>query len=257
MFMTCIANFFPSLIHDIIHAVEARIKKILEGIVRNDRVAGAYLFSGPPGAGKKEVAEHFVELLDCKKQDRVLIGPEGATLKIGQVRELQKWVRFGPSASRYLLAIVEGADTLTGEAAAAFLKTLEEPAAGVVFVLLVEREDRLPATILSRCQRIVFPEEAVSWQANQDFSSFYEELKNIKQRAMVELFGFSSKLEKEKERIEELLYELAYFARYQLSDARCARIILDSLRYLKRKANLKLTLDVMCLRLSEIGACNV
>lgn len=210
------------------------------------------MFSGPPGAGKKESAERFAGLLDCKKQDHFTVAPEGATLKIGQVRELQNWVRFGPSASQYLLAVVERADTLTGEAAAAFLKTLEEPAPGVVFVLLVEREDRLPATILSRCQKIIFSEGAAGWQKKEEFKSFYDKVESIKQKTMVEIFRFSAELEKEKERIEEVLYDLAYFARYQLSNVQFVRIILDSMRFLKRRANLKLVLDVMCIRMAEL-----
>jgi DNA polymerase III gamma/tau subunit len=231
--------------------VQLRIKSILEGIVENNRVAGAYMFSGPPGVGKQETAERFAELLDCKKQDHFVVAPEGATLKIGQVRELQNWVRFGPSASKYLLAVVSRADTLTGEAAAAFLKTLEEPAPGVVFVLLVEREDRLPLTILSRCQKIIFSEGAATWQKKEEFKSFYEKIEGIKQKTMVEIFRVSAELEKEKERIEEVLYDLAHFARYQMSNIRFSRIILDSLRFLKRRANLKLTLDVMCMRMAE------
>jgi len=229
----------------------SRIKRILEGIVKSDRVAGAYLFLGPPGVGKKETAEEFAQLLASKKQDKIVVSPSGASLKIDQVRELQKWVRFGPSASKYLIAIVAGADTLTDQAAAAFLKTLEEPAPGVVFVLLVEREDKLPGTILSRCQKVVFSEKKQEWQPNQDFVPFYEEMKSIKNKGWVELLQISARLEKEKERIEELLYDLLHFMRYSMLDARSARIILDTLRYIKRRANLKLSLDVMCLRLGE------
>ncbi|MEA3493783.1 MAG: hypothetical protein U9R38_05300 [Candidatus Margulisiibacteriota bacterium] len=228
--------------------MDSRIKKILDGIIASDRVAGAYIFSGPPGVGKNEAAKEFASLLGCKKQDQIFIGPDGATLKIGQVRELQGWVRFGPSAGKYLIAVVSGADTLTGEAAAAFLKTLEEPAKGVVFVLLVERDDRLPATIHSRCQRIIFPEKVVTWEADPELKSFYKELEMIDQKSV---FRFSGILEKEKERIEDLLYNLVYFSRYQLGKIEFARIILDGLRYIKRRSNLKLTLDVMCLRLAD------
>lgn len=232
----------------------SRVKKILKGIVESDRVAGAYLFLGPPGVGKEETAEEFAQLLESKKQDKIVISPTGASLKIDQVRELQKWVRFGPSASKYLIAIVEAADTLTDQAAAAFLKTLEEPAPGVVFVLLVERADKLPGTILSRCQKIVFSEKRETWQPNQDFNAFYDEMKSIKNKGWVELLQLSARLEKEKERIDELLYDLVHFVRYKMGDTAAARIILDTLRYIKRRANLKLSLDIMCLRL---GANNV
>lgn len=228
--------------------MNSRIKKILDGIIGSDRVVGAYIFSGPPGVGKREAAKEFAKLLGSKKQDQIFIEPDGATLKIGQVRELQSWVRFGPSASKYLIVVVSGADTLTGEAAAAFLKTLEEPAKGVVFVLLVERDDRLPATIHSRCQRIIFPEKTVKWEADPELKLFYKELEAINHQ---NVFRFSGILEKEKERIEDLLYNLVYYSRYQLKNVKFARIILDGLRYIKRRSNLKLTLDVICLRLAN------
>lgn len=228
----------------------SRIIRILEGIASSDRVAGAYIFLGPPGEEKKETAQNFANLLDCKKQDRVVVSPSGTSLKIDQVRELQKWVRYGPSISRYLVAIIEGADTLTDQAAAAFLKTLEEPAPGVVFILLAEREEKLPGTILSRCQRVIFSDKNEKWQPKVERAGFYKEIKGIKQKKIKELLELSAKIEAEKERIEELLYDLALFVHEELSDIRSVRIILDSLRYIKRRANLKLTLDLMCLKLS-------
>ncbi len=231
--------------------MQPRIQKILEGITRTQRIAGAYIFSGPPGAGKKEAAAEFTRLLECKEQDIFNIVPDGASLKIDQIRELQSWVRFGPSAGAYLTAIIEGADTLTDEAAGAFLKTLEEPPPGVVFILIVEREDRLPDTIHSRCQRIVFPETMEEWTPSPEFSSFHEELKKIKGAPLLALFQFSARLEKEKEKLEEILYDLVHCARHELADTHCARVILDTVRFLKRRANVKLALDVMCLKMAE------
>ncbi len=228
----------------------SRVKKILEGIVKSDRVGGAYLFVGPPGAGKKEAAEDFAGLLRCARQDKIIIAPGGASLKIEQVRELQGWVRYGPSAGRYLVAIVEGADTLTDQAAAAFLKTLEEPAPGVVFVLLAERADRLSQTVLSRCQKVIFSEKAKERRSGKDFEGFQEELRSIKKKNCGQIFELSARMEKEKERVEDLLLGFAHYVFYELRDTRSARIILDSLRCVKRRANLKLTLDVMCLRLA-------
>ena len=232
--------------------LQQRVQNILEGIAKSNRVAGAYLFFGPPGVGKREAADDFAEILGCSKQDKFFIEPNGASLRIEQVRDLQGLVRYGPSVSPYLLATVDQADKLTDQAAAAFLKTLEEPPPGVVFVLLVEREDKLPKTILSRCQKIVFAEKLEKWERNVAGKHFYEELKTISQKKVHELLAFSTTLSKEKERIEDLLYDLSYFARHELVNVRYARIILDSLRYIKRKANLKLTLDLMCLKLGEV-----
>ncbi|MFH1347650.1 MAG: hypothetical protein ABIH22_03065, partial [Candidatus Margulisiibacteriota bacterium] len=85
----------------------SRVKKILEGIAKSGRVCGAYLFLGPPGTEKKETAEEFVSLLECAKQDRFIVAPSGTSIKIDQIRELQTWVRYGPSAGKYLVTIVE------------------------------------------------------------------------------------------------------------------------------------------------------
>ena len=226
-----------------------RVEAILEGVVKHERVAGAYLFVGPPGAAKKEAAEKFADELECKKQDKINIAPSGANLKIEQIRELQSWVRFGPSASKYLVVIVEGADTLTDQAAAAFLKTLEEPAPGVVFILLAEREDKMLPTILSRCQKIYFSEKNIAWQPNEANQAYYDEIRGAGRKKISELIQLSVKLANEKDKIEDLLYDLAQYGRYKLSNAKLAHVILDTVRYIKRRANLKLALDVMCLKL--------
>ncbi|MFH1541973.1 MAG: hypothetical protein ABIE84_02655 [bacterium] len=230
----------------------SRVENILQGIVRNDRVAGAYLFSGAESAKKREQAEKFAELLGCQKQDIFVVEPDGASVKIEQVRELQKWVRFGPAVSKYLVLIVDRADTLTDQAAGAFLKTLEEPAPGVVFILLVAREDKLPATILSRCQKIIFADQQVAWAKGIEYAAFYAELSSCLAASSVSAWlKFSAVLSQEKEEIEKLLYDLVNFCRSELHNVKAARVILDTIRFIKRRANFKLALDVMCLKLGE------
>jgi DNA polymerase-3 subunit delta' len=77
-------------------------------------------------------------------------------LRICQIRRLERVLSLSPYAGARRVAIVDAADTLRTEAANAFLKTLEEPPEGSVIILLVEREERLPETVMSRCQRIAF-----------------------------------------------------------------------------------------------------
>lgn len=210
-------------------------------------MAGAYLFTGASLAEKKAAADKFADLLACAKQDKIVISPTGQSLKIEQIRELQTWVRFGPSAGKFLAAIVERADSMTDEAAAAFLKTLEEPAPGVVFILLSEREDKLPATILSRCQKIIFGDTMADWQPGDN--PFYADLETIGSKKSIERLALAARLEADKEKMEERLYDLSYYARYRLKNAQSARVILDTVRGLKRRANAKLALDVMCLKI--------
>jgi len=226
--------------------------RVLEGILKNGRAASAYLFAGPPFSSKLEDALAFAESLGCQKLDLARVAPSGAALKIDQVRELQRFVRYGPAAGPVMCVIVEGADAMTAEAAGAFLKTLEEPPAKVVFILLVEREDRIFPTIASRCQKIIFGETVSGWQAKPEFAEFYDELKQVKRKSIVELFGLSARFEKEKERLEELLYDLSFFAKEELGNVALVRVLLEAVKNLKKKANLKLTLDVMCLKLGEI-----
>jgi len=226
--------------------------RVLEGIVRNQRAASAYLFVGPPASGKQGDALAFADSLGCQKIDLLRVVPDGAYVKIDQVRDISRFVRYGPSAGPAMCVIVERADTMTAEAAGAFLKTLEEPPDKVVFILLVEREDRIFPTIASRCQRIVFGEQYRLWQAKPELAEFYDALKSVKRLSIIELFGLSARLEKEKERLEELLYELAFCAREELGKVALVRVILEAVKNLKKRSNVRLTLDVMCLKLSEV-----
>jgi DNA polymerase-3 subunit delta' len=88
--------------------------------------------------------------------DLILISPAGETIKIGQVRELQQSIAFKPFEARWRMIIMDGAERMTREAANAFLKTLEEPPAGTTVILIAATIEALPATVLSRCQRIRF-----------------------------------------------------------------------------------------------------
>lgn len=233
--------------------------RVLEGIVKSRRVASAYLFVGPPFSSKTEEALAFSEALGCNQKIDLLQlrpavladGRPGNSFKIEQVRDIQRAVRYGPSAGERLFVIVHGADTLTPEGSGAFLKTLEEPPPNVVFILLVEREDRILPTIASRCQKIIFGEAAFQWLRRPEFDNFYADLKGIGRKNVVELFEFSARLEKEKERLEELLYDLTFFARQELNDLKLARALLAGIKNLKKKANVKLALDCLCLKMSE------
>jgi len=206
------------------------------------------MFVGPPGPSKSEEALAFADGLGCKNIDKIRVKPEGSSIKIDQIRELQQLIRYGPYAGEFLFVLVEPADTLTAEAAAAFLKTLEEPPPGVVFILLVEREDQLPLTIVSRCQKVIFGEDGLVWEPNPEFGSFYLEMRKIREKSIIEIFGLASSLEKEKEKIEPLLYDLVFFARYELKNLKLVRVLLEAIKNIKKKANLRLTLEVALLK---------
>ncbi len=144
------------------------VLRLLESTLAAGEVAHAYLFYGPAGVGKRTVAYRFGAALvsdgDKDAEDRALRGlhpdlsevePEGQFTTIGQIRELVRQAASRPFEGARRVFILR-ADTLNVQAANAFLKTLEEPEGGAVFILLaISREGVLP-TIVSRTQAVRF-----------------------------------------------------------------------------------------------------
>ncbi|WP_248929117.1 DNA polymerase III subunit delta' [Paenibacillus hamazuiensis] len=153
-----------------------RVKRILQNSLRTNSVSHAYIFSGPAGTGKRAMAMAFAQAiycrvspddacgtcLDCRKvehrnhPDIHYIGPDGASIKIDQIRELQKEFAYRASASGTKMYIIQDADKMTVQAANSLLKFLEEPASRVVAILLTENGHALLPTIQSRSQWIPF-----------------------------------------------------------------------------------------------------
>lgn len=151
-----------------------RQKDILRRALSQNRIAHAYLFEGPDGIGKRLTALAFARALlcdhgtgcgdcaACRKIDHNnhpdvhLLDADGASIKIEQVRELQQSMSLTPLEGRYRICLIDGADTMTVGAANALLKTLEEPRANTLLILLSDRPDQLLPTICSRCQRLPF-----------------------------------------------------------------------------------------------------
>jgi DNA polymerase-3 subunit gamma/tau len=149
----------------------------LTSAVKSSRVAHAYLFSGPRGTGKTSAARILAKCLNCLTNgprpdpcgvceactsiaagtafDVVEIDA-ASNRGINEIRELRDRVQFAPSQFRKKVYIIDEVHMLTSEAFNALLKTLEEPPEYVVFVLATTELHRVPATILSRCQRYEF-----------------------------------------------------------------------------------------------------
>lgn len=151
---------------------------LLRRAADSGRIAHAYAFVGPPGAGRRRTAVAFARALVApeggRAADRVERGvhpdvrviapappagnPRGPlALRIESVRELERVAVLRPFEARWKVFIVEGADRMTAATPQAFLKTLEEPPAHTVIVLILEQLRSLPATVLSRCQVVRFP----------------------------------------------------------------------------------------------------
>jgi len=152
------------------------VVRILKGSVDTGRTSHAYLFAGPKGTGKTTVARILAKALNCDKgpsshpcmecehcraitsgTDIDVIEIDAASNRgIDEIRDLRESTRFVPARSRKKVFIIDEAHMLTVQAFNALLKTLEEPPDYVVFILATTEPQKLPETILSRCQRFDF-----------------------------------------------------------------------------------------------------
>ena len=154
------------------------IRTTLSQGVRLGRIAPAYLFTGPRGTGKTSSARILAKALNCQSTHQPTPEPcgscalcrsiaQGNALDIieidaashtgvDNVREMIEKAQFAPVQARYKVFIIDECHMLSGAAFNALLKTLEEPPERVVFVLATTDPQRVPATIISRCQRFDF-----------------------------------------------------------------------------------------------------
>jgi len=132
------------------HIVEA-----LKKAIQNDRIAHAYIFSGTRGTGKTSLARIFARAIGTSERD--LYEMDAASNRgIDEIRALRDELHSLPFESKYKVYIVDEVHMLTKEAFNALLKTLEEPPKHVVFILATTEFEKLPDTIVSRCQAFSF-----------------------------------------------------------------------------------------------------
>lgn len=152
----------------------SRQKDFLRRTLANNRLAHAYLFEGPEGVGKRLTALALAravyclegngcgDCVPCRKIDHnnhpdlQIIEPDGQKIKIEQIRELQRTLSFKPVESSRRICLIDQADKMNAAAANSLLKTLEEPSAETLIILLSARPEALLSTVLSRCQRLPF-----------------------------------------------------------------------------------------------------
>jgi len=160
---------------------QEHVTKTLLNALRDERVAHAYLFAGPRGTGKTSTARILAKALNCLDDDARpcnrcslcsainegrlldLIEIDAASNNsVDDIRELREKVGFQPSEARYKVYIIDEVHMLSSSAFNALLKTLEEPPPYARFVLATTEPHRIPATVLSRCQRFDFRRIPVS-----------------------------------------------------------------------------------------------
>jgi DNA polymerase-3 subunit delta' len=156
---------------------QQKAKELLQRTVSRNKISHAFLFRGAPGVGKKTTAKAFAALINCltprnreacglcsscrklkagSHPDFMMVQPEGAGIKISQIRALRQALTFPPYEGRYRIALLTDIHTMRREAANSMLKTLEEPPPDTVLILTGEEATGILPTILSRCQVIPF-----------------------------------------------------------------------------------------------------
>lgn len=134
---------------------QEHVVEVLEKAIRNKKIAHAYLFCGGRGTGKTSVARILAKRLGVTDKDLYEIDAASQT-GVENIRELRESVNSMPFESPYRLYIIDEAHMLSRAAWNAFLKTLEEPPAHVIFVMATTEREKVPDTIQSRCEIYTF-----------------------------------------------------------------------------------------------------
>lgn len=241
--------------------------EILQRALKGRRLAHAYLFEGPEGVGKQLVALALVRAIFCSEgtgcgscvacrkvdhhnhPDLHLLEPDGATIKIEQIRALQKELSYRPLEGSKKICIIDSADKMNPAAGNALLKTLEEPSGEALIILLSSHPEKLLSTIRSRSQRLTFHrlsqeliKSVLLQQPDMDATSAHilsaladgsfkktlgkdhelyldfriDLLKGISKLAadrVTPLFGFAQELSNRKEQLQEILEIIQLFYR--------------------------------------------
>lgn len=152
---------------------QEHVVRVLKNAVLSNTISHAYLFSGPRGVGKTSVARILAKALNCQSrkgynpcdkcptctgitEGRIidLVEIDAASNRgIDEIRDLREKVKFSPTDADYKVFIIDEVHMLTKEAFNALLKTLEEPPRHAIFILATTEINKVPATIISRCQR--------------------------------------------------------------------------------------------------------
>lgn len=206
------------------------IKEILKDSIINNKLAHAYCFNGPRGTGKTSTAKLFAKAINCENaKDGIACGecnscknfnenPDiieidaASNNGVEEIRELRDNVKILPSNSKYKIYIIDEVHMLSQSAWNAFLKTLEEPPKHVIFILATTEIQKVPITVLSRCQRFTFrkiPKNiicerilSIAKEENIDIDeSAAEYIADLADGGMRDALGYLDQLSKENKKI--------------------------------------------------------
>ena len=159
MFQALYRKYRPQTFNDIVG--QNHIVSVLKNAIDRDQISHAYLFYGSRGTGKTSIAKIFANEVNSnevyQKENVDIIEIDAASNNgVDEVRDIKEAIKFLPTEGKYKVYIIDEVHMLTTAAFNALLKTLEEPPAHVIFILATTEIHKIPATILSRCQRFEF-----------------------------------------------------------------------------------------------------
>ena len=213
------------------------VKKILKNSIVNNKIAHAYIFSGPRGTGKTSTAKVFAKSINClDSKDGEACGKcvncqnfatntdiieidAASNNGVDQIREITNNIKLAPTMSKYKVYIIDEVHMLSQSAFNALLLTLEDPPAHVIFILATTNIESVPITILSRCQRFDFKKIG--------FQQIIDRLKYICEQEKIDID-------------DEALNEIAYISDGGLRDALS---LLDQLSKDGKKITMQLIID--------------
>ena len=283
-------------------------KQILQKSMQNNTISHSYMFVGIQGIGKKIIAKEFAKNILCLNQDNSknctcksciefetnnnpdfsIIEPDGNSIKIEQIRELQKRIQEKPIISNNKVYIIDDADMMTQEAQNCLLKTLEEPPEYATIILIGSNENLFLTTIKSRCMILHFEpisnENIKKYLQNElgisniddemldifqgsigkaidlkDKKEEYEKIiafvENLDKKDIIDLYKLAEPIYKSKEEIFEILDYINILllkkARQNYLYTDCIQIVEDTKKRLKQNGNYDMCIDNLVFNLKE------
>lgn len=195
MYQTLYRKYRPQNFDEVVG--QQVIVRTLKNAIYNQRLSHAYLFTGPRGTGKTSIAKIFAKTINCSnlqgtnpcnscesclqilnKQSIDIIEIDAASNNgVDEIRELRSKASLVPTVGKYKVYIIDEVHMLTQGAFNALLKTLEEPPSHIIFILATTEPHKIPATIISRCQRFDF--KKISKEDMNEKLKYISEKENI------------------------------------------------------------------------------
>lgn len=210
MYLVLYRKYRPKVLKEVIG--QDVVCNILKKSLQTNKIAHAYLFTGPRGIGKTSIAKIFSKAINCLKKDKEdaclecdicklidneettdIIEIDGASNNgVDEIRDLKEKVRFSPSVCKNKVYIIDEVHMLTNSAFNALLKTLEEPPKNVVFILCTTEPHKIPETILSRLIRFDFSPISINDIYDRLFDISKKENIKIDQQALYKISELSN-----------------------------------------------------------------